>query len=93
MSFVKQLQWRESFEQFNPEEQRVLLALSDSRYLWRTLDRLEGVTRLDPKVVTDTLNNLIAEGWIRASVSRGRRQPVFGLVERVGVGRPMQQAG
>lgn len=93
MSFVKQLQWRENFEHFSPEEQRILLALSDSRYLWRTLDRLESVTRLRSRALTDELNHLIADGWIRASVSRGRREPVFGLVERVGVGRPMRQAG
>lgn len=92
MSFVKRLQWRDNFEQFDPGEQKVLLALSDSRYLWRTLDRLEAVTRLDPKVLTETLNDLIAQRLIRASVSRVRKEPVFGLVERVGEGRPMRQA-
>ena len=92
MGFVEQLRWRESFENFSPDEQKLMLALSDTRYLWRSLDRLECVTRLEPKNLTRTLNDLIAQGWIRASVSRVRKEPVFGLVERVGEGRPMRQA-
>jgi|GEM_PF-2041968 len=93
MSFIKNLQWRNSFEQFSPDEQRVLLALSDSRYLWRTLDRLQSVTRLSSPALIDTLDHLIELGWIRASVSRSRKEPVLGLVERVGEGRQLRQVG
>ncbi len=93
MGFVKQLKWRQNFEDFSPEQQKVLLALSDSRYLWRTLDRLESVTRLRSRALTETINDLIIQGLIRPSVSRARKEPVFGLAERVGEGRPMRQAG
>lgn len=91
MSFVKQLRWRKNFENFSPDQQKLMLAVSDTRYLWRSLDRLEGVTRLDPKTFTEALNDLMAQGWIRASVSQVRKEPVFELVERVGEGGQLQR--
>lgn len=89
MKFLTELRWREQQENFDRDQLKILLALSDEEYTWRTLDRIKDVTRLDYNTLTDKLKDLIAGGWVRASVSRNSKEPIFGLVERVGQGKQL----
>lgn len=84
MEYVEHLRWRDRISSFEPEQQKILMALSNRKYLWRSLDRLQQSTRLTREVLTSKLKELMADGWVRASVSKKRREPIYGLVERVG---------
>jgi hypothetical protein len=76
------LEWQRHLEKFTPEEQKVLLALSHSRYSWRTRDRLLEVTGFDRKTLDTTLSRLISKDLVRPSFST-KKQIIFGLRERV----------
>jgi DNA-binding MarR family transcriptional regulator len=69
-------------DEFSPEEQKVLLALSHSRYRWRTRNRLLEVTGLDQKTLDRTLSRLISRDLVRPSFSK-KKEIIFGLRERV----------
>lgn len=84
--FEQRLKWRDHPEDFEPAQRKILLALSNKRWLWRTIDSLERATRLRGEELTFNLRDLMESGLVRGSVSKGRREPIFGLVERVGQG-------
>lgn len=86
-TFETQLEWREHAEDFEPEQQKILLALSNKRWLWRTLDSLQRATRLPRRQLTHNLKQLMELDLVRGSVSKGQREPIYGLVERVGPGK------
>lgn len=74
--------WQRHLEDFSPEEQKVLLALSHSKYRWRTRERVCEVTGLDPKTCDSTLAQLISKDIVRPSFSK-KKHIIFGLRERV----------
>jgi hypothetical protein len=67
---------------FDPDEQKVLLALSQDGYRWRTRERIAEVTGLDPQVVDEKLSDLISADLVRPSFSK-KKEIIFGLRERV----------
>ncbi len=85
--FEPGLKWRGQPENYEPDQRKILLALSNKRWLWRTLESLQRATRLQSPELTEGLKELMDVGLVRGSVSRGRREPIYGLVERVGPGR------
>lgn len=84
MKFLESLKWRDEVENFDEGEKKICLALSDTKYLWRSFGRLEGLTRLDKKALAAKLDRLMADGWVRPSISAQSNEPIYGLVERVG---------
>ena len=87
MAIDTNLKWFDRADDFSPESQKVLLALSSKKWLWRSFENLEGVTRLSAHEVADHLRDLMDEGLVRGSVSKEPTEAIFGLVERVGPGR------
>jgi RIO-like serine/threonine protein kinase len=81
-AYLSNLQWMRNLQEFDPEEQKVLLALSHERYRWRTRDRLLEVTGLNQKELDFVLSRLIDKGLIRATFSK-KHEVIFGLKERV----------
>ncbi len=67
---------------FSLEQQKVLQALSDTRYKWRAKHGLQKATGLSSAVLDDSLANLLKRGLVRPAVST-RQNIVFGLRERV----------
>ena len=87
MTIEKGLKWRRHPEDFQPDQLRILLALSNKKWLWRTMDSLQRSAGLSREVVTSNLKPLMADGIVRGSIIRERSEPIFGLVERVGLGK------
>ena len=77
------LDWRQRADDFNPSAQRILLALSNKRWKWHTLDSLQSATRLEEDELYSELKELLDAGLVRGSFVRETRQPTFALVERV----------
>ncbi len=82
MNYNTNLKWLSQFHEFSPEQQKVLLALSNEQYKWRAKDRLRAVTALEPDVLDSTLAQLLKRNIVRPSFSK-RRNIIFGLRERV----------
>ena len=82
MPYRTDLDWIKSLEEFSEEEKKVLLALSNEKYRWRSRDRLLDLTRLSPKRLDRTLSYLIADDLVRPAFNR-ERSLIFGLRERV----------
>jgi len=82
VAYLKELSWRERADGFSKEERRVLLALSDERWEWRTLTNLRKLTRISPEELSAVLDSLIEEGLVTAALTTDRR-PIFGLTERL----------
>ena len=71
MAFVTEnLSWVRQLSRFTDEEQKVLLALSDERYTWRTKAGIIGVTQLPSERVESVLAGLIQDGLVQPSFSR-----------------------
>ncbi len=89
-TFLRDLTWREHPEDFSWAEQRILLALSNKRWEWRTVDNLKSVVRLPEEEYHDALASLMADGLVRGGITDDW-QPLLGLAERVGRGaRPLK---
>ncbi len=82
MGYLTNLPWLKQFNQHCEAEQKVLLALSNEKYKWRTKDRLLAVTGLDSTTLDTTLADLISRNLVKPSFSKSRKL-IFGLVERV----------
>ena len=82
MSYDIHLGWLSQMQTFSPEQQKVLLALSNEKYKWRAKDRLRAVTALDTTTLDTTLAQLLKQGVVRPSFSK-KRNIIFGLRERV----------
>lgn len=67
---------------FSLEQQKVLQALSDTRYKWRAKRGLQKATGLSGATLDDTLANLLKRGLVRPAFST-QQNIVFGLRERV----------
>ena len=83
MSYLANLDWLKHLEQFDDEQQKVLLALSHERYRWRTKERVARVAGLSDEATEKMLSQLIKRGLVRASFSKSK-SVIFGLRERVG---------
>ena len=83
MSYRNDLKWQRELSRFDPNEQKVLLALSHEKYRWRTRDRLAEVTRLEPQDLDHVLAGLLEKDVIRPSFSKNRNL-IYALKERVG---------
>jgi hypothetical protein len=75
--------WLKRLGEFSEGEKKVLLALSNTKYKWRTKDRLLDVTGLPPAELESMLAGLIAKDLVRPSFSKNKNI-IFGLRERVG---------
>ncbi len=84
-TFLKDLEWREHPEDFTWAEQRILLALSNDRWEWRTVDNLKAVVRLSESEYHEALTTLMSDGLARGWITYDW-QPIPGLAERVGRG-------
>ena len=82
MSYRTDLKWLQDLTRFTPEQRKILLALSNEGYRWRTRVRIIDVTGLGPKDVDSELSKLITEEIVRPSFSK-KKEMIFGLRERV----------
>lgn len=82
MNYNTNLKWLRRFGQFSPEQQKILLALSNEQYKWRAKERLRVVTALEPEVLDNALTQLMKNEIVRPSFSK-KKNIVFGLRERV----------
>jgi hypothetical protein len=83
MSFsVENLSWVRELPKFTDDEQKVLLALSDDRYEWRTKRGIARVTGLEDDRVESILAALMTADLVRPSFSQ-QREVIYGLEERV----------
>ena len=82
MPYLTDLKWIRNFNEFSEEEQKVLLALSYDKYMWRNRDRLRELTGMSAKRLDRILTYLIADDLVRPAFSK-QRNIVFGLRERV----------
>ena len=85
--FERQLAWREDPERFDEAEQLILIALSNKKWLWRTMGSIARATRLSTDELSAGLQRLMEDELVKGSISRRTRQPIFGLIERVATGR------
>lgn len=83
MSYRSDLDWLKHLEQYDSEQQKILLALSHERYRWRTKERLAKVCGLSEGETDKLLAQLIDRGLVRASISK-KKHVIFGLRERIG---------
>ena len=83
MAYLRELHWREQKDHFDDAARRILIALSSDRYEWRSFTRLQQVTKLSSDALREALDSLMADSWVRASVSKSM-EPIYGLTERVG---------
>lgn len=84
MAFATEnLSWVRQLPRFNDDEQKVLLALSDERYTWRTKGGIVGVTQLTRDSVEAILAKLIQDGFVQPSLSRAG-DLVYRLTDREG---------
>jgi hypothetical protein len=79
---VENLSWVKQLPRFSDEEQKVLLALSDERYKWRTIKGIVATTGLEKNRVKEALATLIQDGFVRPWFSRNQ-ELIYGLVERL----------
>lgn len=79
----EKLNWTKSFDHFDEDEQKVLAALSNEKYDWRTKSALEKVTGFDSKQLDKALSNLLKKEVVRPSFSSSK-ELLFGLKEIVG---------
>lgn len=84
MTIDRNLQWRQFAENYDEGQKRILLGLSSKKWLWRSFENLQAVTKLDYDGLTHGLAELIEEGLVRGSINRRTGSPIFGLSERVG---------
>lgn len=88
--YLPGLAWRKSPASFSEQQQRVLLALSHRKHIWRTRQRLLEVTGLPQEDLDAALSELIRADLLRPSCcaspqgSPRQRDIIFGLSERVG---------
>jgi predicted HTH transcriptional regulator len=83
VSYLSDLNWLKSLDQFDDDQQKILLALSHEKYRWRTKERLAKVSGLSETATERLLSQLIDRGLVRASISK-KKQVIFGLRQRVG---------
>ena len=83
----RNLKWRNHADDFDADEKKILLALSNKTWEWWTLDNIEALTQLEPGVLDRKLAGLIRRKVIKGSIyepNTPEARPIFGLMERVG---------
>ena len=84
MAFATEnLSWVRQLPRFSEDEQKVLLALSDERYTWRTKVGIIGVTQLTRDRVEAILAKLIEDEFVQPSLSRAG-ELIYRLTDREG---------
>lgn len=63
------------------EQQKIVLALSDTEYKWRSLKRLAAITALEKDALDGALTQLLRKNIVKPAF--GKRAIVFGLRDRV----------
>ena len=84
MTIDRELKWRQHAQDFDEDQKRILLALSSKKWLWRTFENLQAITKLGYDELNRGLVELFEDGLVRGSFSRRTAAPIFGLSERVG---------
>ena len=82
MTYQSDLKWLANRRSFPREQQKILLALSNDKYKWRTMDRLRAVTDLERDTFDTALAQLMKEKLVIPTFSPEIKL-VFGLRERV----------
>lgn len=67
---------------FTPEQQKIVQALSDNDYQWRTIERLSAVTGLQEAALSAALTQLLREDIVKPSFSK-KHNIIYGLRSRV----------
>ncbi len=80
---VENLSWIREMPRLNDEQQKVLLALSHDRYIWRTKQGLMNATGLERDQLESALADVIARNLVRPSFSRNG-DIIYGLVRARG---------
>ncbi len=84
-TYMKDLEWRSHPEDFDRAERRTLLALSDTRGEWLTIEALRKAVNLPESQFGDALASLMKDGIVVLARTNDW-DPVLGLAERVGRG-------
>ncbi len=63
------------------EQQKIVQALSDAQYQWRSLERLTAVTGLEKEALDAALTQLLKKNIVKPAF--GKRSIIFGLRARV----------
>ncbi len=79
MGIDRRLDWFQRVEEFDPNERRILLALSFKEHRWRTIDDFLALTRLDYDEVAASLTELMKQDLIMGSFDYRIEEPAFGL--------------
>ncbi len=88
--YINNLDWMYHPEDFTPNERKILLALSNKRWKWFTVDALRMTVDLRESEFVDALETLMIDGIVRAGTDKTYTKPLLGLAERVGRGaRPI----
>ena len=78
----EKLNWTKEFDKYDEDEQKVLAALSNKDYDWRSKVALERVTGFDSKTLEKTLARLMKKEVVRPGFSQSK-ELIFGLKEIV----------
>ena len=82
MAIKRDLVWFLRADEFEPNDRRVLLAMSFEEHRWRTIDDILALTRLDYDEVSSSLARLMKQSLVMGSFDYRIQEPAFGLVER-----------
>ena len=83
MNFLDNLEWHSHLTDFSRTELKVLLALSNEEYRWRSIDGLRAAVKSDDEELGDALKSLIERKMVRVSATKDLSKALFGLAERV----------
>ncbi len=83
MSYLNSLTWQSDLGSYETNQQKVLMALSSSKFKWRTKERISKSVGLSESETDETLSKLMSLNLVRASISK-KKNIIFGLTERVG---------
>lgn len=83
MSYLNSLTWQLDLSSYSDSQQKVLMALSSSKFKWRTKERISKTVGLSETQVDEILSSLMSLNLVRASISK-KKNVIFGLTERIG---------
>ncbi|MGI4788651.1 MAG: hypothetical protein ACRYFS_07350 [Janthinobacterium lividum] len=66
----------------SPDQEKVIRALADNDYYWRTRDRMLAVTGIAPEQLDTALTQLLQQDVVKTTFSK-KHNVIFGLRERV----------
>ncbi|MEM1059091.1 MAG: hypothetical protein AAGK14_07570 [Verrucomicrobiota bacterium] len=79
---VEGTEWMEHFESLNDDERKVLLALSNDQYLWRTPEGITKATGLSDQQRDEIMKGLLEKNLVQPTISNDQRL-LYGLKDRV----------